>query len=154
MRARLLTILAAVAALLVLAGSSVKGDSGKKDKDQLQGTWVAVSGEIAGQELPEGLVKKLGLTLTIKDEKYTFTGDNQDEEGTIKVDPTKKPKTLDIDIQSGPDKGKKQVGIYTLEGDTWKLCFAKAGNEERPKDFKTTADNDLRMFVMKRQKKK
>ena len=48
---------------------------------------------------------------------------------------SKKPKTIDYDVIDGPTKGKKQLGIYELEGDTVKFCFAKP-DSERPTDFK------------------
>jgi hypothetical protein len=52
----------------------------------------------------------------------------------IIVDPSKKPKTIDYDVIDGPAKGKKLLGIYELEGDTLKSCFA-APDAERPTDF-------------------
>ena len=51
------------------------------------------------------------------------------------LDATKTPKTIDYAMTEGITKGKQQLGIYELNGDTFKSCFAKPG-AERPGDFK------------------
>jgi uncharacterized protein (TIGR03067 family) len=51
------------------------------------------------------------------------------------IDPTKKPKTIDYVMLAGLTKGKKQLGIYELDGDRVKFCFAAPG-QERPSAFK------------------
>ena len=43
------------------------------------------------------------------------------------IDPTKKPKTIDYKMTEGPTKGKTHLGIYELDGDTVKFCFAAHG---------------------------
>ena len=43
------------------------------------------------------------------------------------IDPTKKPKTIDYAMTEGFTKGKTQLGIYELDGDTFRSCFAPAG---------------------------
>ena len=51
----------------------------------------------------------------------------------------------------GPNKGKRQLGIYEVEGDTLRSCFA-APDAERPRDF-TSQPGDMRTStVWKREK--
>ena len=54
-------------------------------------------------------------------------------------------------MTGGFTKGKKQLGIYELDGDTFKSCFGAPG-AERPKDF-TSQPGDMRTSsVWKREK--
>jgi len=51
----------------------------------------------------------------------------------------------------GFTKGKKQLGIYDLEGDKFKSCFGAPG-AERPKDFSSQPGDQRTVSVWKRQK--
>jgi uncharacterized protein (TIGR03067 family) len=96
-----------------------------------------------------------GLWFVIKDGKYTSIDPkgNEDETGTLKLDPEKKPKTIDFDIASGKDKGKKQLGIYKFEDDTFTLCMGFPGGTERPAKFESEKGSKAALAVPKREKK-
>jgi uncharacterized protein (TIGR03067 family) len=143
------TALLFLAAGLLLAADAPKEDVVKKELEKLQGTWKIASYETGGQVLPAEAV--VG-TFVIKGDKYTFKTDDQEEEGTLKLDPEKKPATIDLIITSGNDKGKTQVGIYKLEGDKWTICLAMPGNKDRPSKFATSDENDHLIFGLKRDK--
>jgi uncharacterized protein (TIGR03067 family) len=67
---------------------------------------------------------------------------------TYKLDPSKNPKTIDITIGSGSEKGRTLLGIYALEGDTLTICV----NERfRPTELKDGPGTDL--IVLKREKR-
>jgi uncharacterized protein (TIGR03067 family) len=151
MRAGVLTLLA-VGLLVIGAGSLTADDKADKDQEALQGTWQFDTFNQAGQAAPAEQLKE--MTFVIKNNTYTLSmGDNELETGTFKLDSGKKPKTIDLDIQSGDDKGKKQPGIYELEGDTFKVCLAFPGESDRPKELVAKADTKTVSFVFKRQKK-
>jgi uncharacterized protein (TIGR03067 family) len=69
----------------------------------------------------------------------------------FKVDPGQKPKTIDYDMTDGWTKGKKQLGIYELDGDTVKFCFGAPG-AERPSDFSSKPGDRRTLSVWKRDK--
>jgi uncharacterized protein (TIGR03067 family) len=138
-----------VAAGLLVAAEDQKDDA-KKDLDKLQGTWKAESAEADGNALPDEVVKQ--MKLVVKGDKYTFTAGPMEEKGTLKLDPSKKPAEVDIMIEEGEDKGKTQLGLYQLDGDTFKICFGRAGEKERPKELAAKAGSGTGMFVLKREK--
>ena len=72
-------------------------------------------------------------------------------ERTFKIDPSKKPKTVDATATAGDSAGKARQGIYVLEGKTAKACFATAG-EERPKAFETKADSGHYLWELEKEK--
>jgi RNA polymerase sigma factor (sigma-70 family) len=133
----------------VLQAASRLAIQGKTDKEKLQGTWHAVSGEAEGKDVSEEFVKKLSIVFA--GDKITLAGlvrgeNEKGVEGTFKLDPTAKPKAIDINITNKEDA----VGIYELEGDTLKLCIVEAANNERPSEF--AGKNRQVLIVLKRQK--
>jgi uncharacterized protein (TIGR03067 family) len=133
--------------VLCLAADSPK-DAAKKDQEKLQGDWVLASGERDGEQLPEDLIKSLKRTVT--GDKSVVTRDGQAvATGTFTLDPSKKPKAIDFKLE-GMDQ--PIHGIYDLDGDTFKLCYAAPG-EERPKEFATKAGTGHTLAVWKKAKK-
>ena len=123
----------------------------KKDMAQLQGEWSMVSGSADGQPMPEEMRKQMKRVCK-GDEITVTTGGQIFLKAKVSIDPSKKPKTIDYEMTGGFTKGKKQLGIYELDGDTFKSCFGAPG-AERPKDF-TSQPGDIRTSsVWKREKK-
>ena len=62
------------------------------------------------------------MSLVIKDDKYEqVTNGTTDESGSVKLDATKKPMTIDLMIEEGNDAGKLQLGIIEVTGDAMKV---------------------------------
>jgi uncharacterized protein (TIGR03067 family) len=135
--------------LVVGAATLMADDTAKKDLDALQGTWKVESLTHAGNEAPADDLKQ--ISMVVKDDKYTISASGKElETGTIKLDPSKKPKTIEFDIATGNDKGKTQLGIYELKDDTFKFCMARAGQKERPTELASTKKNQTILTVAKR----
>lgn len=134
--------------LVVLFAAGASGQDAKKDLDQLQGDWMMQSREANGNPSTNTNWK-----LTIKGDQWSVTRPDKDTaalQATIKLDPSKKPKEIDLMSK----KGVFIPGIYKLDGDT--LTFCRPGpsmNAERPKEFKT-ADSPNEIIVWKRAVKK
>jgi uncharacterized protein (TIGR03067 family) len=133
-------------AVILVAGLLLGADTkDKKDTDLVQGTWQATEMVQSGQTAPKEEAAK--VTLTIKGEKYVFKApDGAEHEGTFKLDPAAKPKSLDI----LPKDGGEMKGIYSVTETEYKMCVSFSG--ERPKEFVSNADNNCVLLVMKKAK--
>src|SRR5690348_8365677 len=98
----------------------------KTDLEVLQGAWDIVTLEIDGKPMPVGSAR-----LVLRGDRFTTSGMGAEYEGTIAVDTKKKPKALDMTFLTGPEKGNKNLGIFEVKGDTWRLCLDMTG-KSRP----------------------
>src|SRR5262249_45019185 len=125
-------------------------DEVKKDLDKLQGTWKLVSGEQEGEAMAEDGLKAAKLTVT--GDKFSIKLGDFEGDGTQKLDPTKKPKTVDAVGTGGQTQGMTYLGIYEFSGDSLKQCYAQPG-DERPKEFTTKSGTGRFLFVWKKESK-
>jgi|SRR5436309_15375506 len=137
-----------IASISVSLGSDNPQDpASKKDLNGLQGTWKLVSAMKDGEALPEDKVKN--TSIVIKDDTFVFPESAEyatSKEGTIKLDATKKPKQMDA-----TDREKVMLGIYKLDGDRYKVCFAPTG-KPRPSEFASKPGSGNLLQVWKRKK--
>ena len=69
-----------------------------------------------------------------------------------KLDPTKTPVAIDLEITDGPQGvGSKAEGIIALDKAELKICYPAMGGA-RPKEFATKEDSGLHLFVLKAKK--
>ncbi len=130
-----------------LAADNPQDPASKKDLNGLQGTWKLVSAMKDGEALPEDKVKN--TSIVIKDDTFVFPESAEyatSKEGTIKLDATKKPKQMDAF-----DREKVMLGIYKLDGDRYKVCFAPTG-KPRPSEFASKPGSGNLLQVWKRKK--
>jgi uncharacterized protein (TIGR03067 family) len=123
----------------------------KDDLKKFEGDWSFTKWEQGGQSLPDEAVRE--ARWSVKGNKYTFEMGPVSEEGTIKLDPAKKPAAIDLTITSGTDKGKEQFGIYRIEKDAIVFCLARPGAKERPTEFAATENDTNMLLTIKRVKK-
>ena len=138
--------------ICVCAGPLARGDEAKNAKDdgkKIQGSWKPVIAELGGKPLPDEILKTMKLVMN--DGKYTVTVGERTDEGTVKLDPAKEPRAMDIVGARGPNQGKMIPAIYELTDATLRICYDLSG-KARPKEFKTKADTQLFLVEYKRQK--
>ena len=119
-----------VAAGVALGSTLVAQEKPAADKGvpALQGVWNVLT--INGQATADA---GMTMTLTITGDKYVqAVNGNANERGTIKVDQSKKPMTIDFNIMEGDDTGKPQVGLVDVAGDTMTMKLGTPGNTTRP----------------------
>jgi uncharacterized protein (TIGR03067 family) len=115
----------------------------------MEGTWLPVEAELGGQKFPDEVLKT--LKLMVSDGKYTVTVGEKIDKGTIKLEPSSKPKAMDVTGTEGPNKGKTFPAIYELTGDTLRVCYDLEG-KKRPTEFKTVKDTQQFLVTYKRDK--
>ena len=149
MKAKLLMI-AGLGLLLAACNRQAPAPAAPKtDLDRLQGTWNLVSATQDGKILPEDKVKQ--TTIVFKGDTFRFPGSAEyatSKEGTIKLDETKTPKEMDA-ISTEKEV---MLGIYVLQENGYKVCFAPAG-KPRPTEFNSTPENGYILQSWERQNK-
>jgi uncharacterized protein (TIGR03067 family) len=145
---RIICVLVVLSAPLPLTADT--GDDVKKELKALQGKWKAVALEAGGKPLPKDAVPDFTYIIGA-DGKAAGKMPQGEYTAAITVDPKKDPKTIDNLHESGDQKGKKQYGVYKLEGDKLTVCITAPGRAEadRPKDF-NTKDTANVLFVFER----
>lgn len=133
-------------AVLLFAVTALQADEPKAP--DFKGTWVPTSGMVGGVPLEDNFLTSTKLILG--DGKYTVVVGEQKEDGSFKIDMTKKPAEVDITAESGPNKGKTIPALIEVTADTLKVVYNTMGLE-RPKDFTSTPENKMVLMVYKRE---
>jgi uncharacterized protein (TIGR03067 family) len=108
----------------------------KPDLEILQGTWNVAALEMDGQKMPAAM---LGAARIVVDgDRFQSLGMGAVYEGKLKLDPTANPKTFDLAFTVGPESGNTALGIYSLDGDEWRICLTTRGGD-RPHEFAAAA---------------
>ncbi len=146
----------AYAVLVLAAGLSLPADDSNKepvdmDYTKLEGTWRVVSLEVEGTKIPEKTIKD--SRLLIKGKEFTMKEKIATYRGNFIIDPSKKPKTIDMKFTEGPEKGNTSLGIYELEGHDLKLCLTITA-KDRPAEFSAKPRSGLGFEVLKREEPK
>ncbi len=116
----------ALALAALIGTAAVRGADDKIDGDlkKIQGKWSVPSSQ-GGK-----------VTYTIEGDKLKVVAPTRSYAMTLKLDESAKPeKTIDFQIDEGPDdsKGKTSKGIYKFEDDKFVFCFAPEG--DRPAKY-------------------
>ena len=156
MRMSGVAVLAIVSLFAVVRSQAADGDANAeavaKDLQVLKGAWRMNSKEVDGRKFSDKEIKDVIGTIDGSGKVSVRRGDKVINEGTVKLDPTKKPKAIDITFTAGERKGQMVLGIYEIEGDTFRVCVARPG-DERPAELSAKAGSGRTLVAYQREKK-
>src|SRR5262245_41698658 len=117
------------------------------DLDRIQGSWTITALEVDGQAMPPAM---LGAgRVIVKGNRFSSTGMGPVYEGVLKLKAKTTPGQVDLEFDAGPEKGNTNLGIYELNGNTWKICLATRGMV-RPSKFVSTAGSGFAVETLNR----
>jgi len=145
-----------VGVLLAYCHRAITDDAGKdeaikKERSKYEGTWRVDSLEVDGNKASDDDARKITVINRIDGTWVICIDGSETYRGTSEIDPTKKPKTIDFTPTEGDAAGMKHLGIYEIEENTRRLCFAKPG-QERPTEFSAPAGSGHLLVTFKREK--
>jgi uncharacterized protein (TIGR03067 family) len=123
----------------------------RTDAERLQGTWNFVALETDGVKLPDDVIQGSRFRTVVQGNTITLLSAEGEVlwKATFRLDVASTPKALDLTYTEGPTQGATSLGIYELDGDTWKICIAPPG-KDRPREFATEAESGLSLQTLKR----
>jgi len=122
----------------------------RADLKALQGTWERVAMELEGKPAPDILIT--GWSSSYEGDRLTLRNkDGVYRHGIVTLDPERTPKATNTWDVEGPFADQTVPGIYELNGDTVKFCFARPG-QKRPTEFTTKRGTGFVYFEYKKKK--
>src|SRR5712664_1325647 len=134
-------------AFVLAAGGIAAADDAAKDLKKLVGTWQEVSQTADGKEVPADAIKGSTVVIDAAGKWEALKDGTVFLKGSVKLDASKSPRAADWSID-GTDM--TALGIYAVDGDTWKHCFAIG---KRPTEFGSKEGSGVTYIVLKRVKK-
>ncbi len=119
------------------------------DLKALQGEWQLVDYQSNPPLEAAGLALLKSWKCTISGDTFTRAGQGFTQRSTFKLDPTQKPKAIDLTPLDGTLKGKTILGIYSIDGETLKLSLTER-NVKRPTEFKPDEGRNQTVMVFQR----
>jgi uncharacterized protein (TIGR03067 family) len=123
-----------------------------KELQAFKGIWRLSSKEEDGKNFSKEEIKDIIGTGDGLGKFSVRRGDKVIGEATVKLDPTKKPKRIDVSFTEGKHKGQTVLGIYEIASDAFRVCIAEPGGE-RPAEFSTRVRSGRTLVAYKREKK-
>jgi RNA polymerase sigma factor (sigma-70 family) len=127
-----------VAGTVTEAGA--KHDAAKTDLDRLQGVWSVVSLGCGGKPS-----KPAKAVFMVDGQRACWQARDCEIQGGLYLQSTSKPKTYDLAMST-----RTIEGIYSLEGDTLRLCYDMGTESQRPGGFLTERRSQQVLVVLKR----
>jgi uncharacterized protein (TIGR03067 family) len=116
-----------------------KGKQPKTDLDQLQGIWSVVSTRNGGK------FSKAEAVFMVDGKRACFQTKDSEIQGGLYLEPNSKPKTFDLAMST-----RTIEGIYSLDGDTLRLCYSPGAESKRPNRFTSEEGSQQVLVVLKR----
>jgi uncharacterized protein (TIGR03067 family) len=138
------------AALFVAADEPGKEKDPAQDGGRIKGIWAVTSVTNNGLKQPDD--PTAGAPMMAFDGKsyVHMEGQRVAEEGDYEVLSDQSPRAIDMVAERGPGAGKRQLGIYRLQGDILTIALSEPGARARPKSFDGRARSREAVIVCKR----
>jgi uncharacterized protein (TIGR03067 family) len=133
--------------LFVLLAPAALADN-KSELKSLAGKWQVSDAEIDGKKVTETFKD---VVLTIENGNYTVKLGPTEDKGTVTIDASKKPKTMDVTGTEGVNRGKTFPCLYEMKDDTLTICYG-LDFATRPAELKTAEKSNRLLIVYKRKK--
>jgi internalin A len=115
------------------------------DADLIQGTWKFEWSEFQGKkEAASG-----DDVIIFAGTKMILRAEGRSSPGSFQLDQTKTPKAIEIGRSEDNPKD-VAPGIYELDGDSLKICFARGTDAKRPAAFQTQPGSESLVWSLKR----
>jgi uncharacterized protein (TIGR03067 family) len=119
----------------------------KRWDKELEGDWELVSLVFSGTKLPGAPVVRITEdTINVKSEGRTI------RRIPIEIYPTVKPRAIDLGTPILRERGPSSPGIYEVNGDELRICYAGPG-KERPTEFTSERDSECFLITFRRIKR-
>ena len=119
------------------------------DLNFLQGTWKVTDIEMPPDAPPaaaEMFAQMKLFTFTIKDDKLSLATPAGVRYQTIKLDSLQTPKRIDLTPLETSSQNRTQLSIYSIEGETWRVCSTTQGGLDRPQEMKAAPGQTVMTF--------
>ncbi|MDB6089552.1 MAG: hypothetical protein JWN85_2336 [Gammaproteobacteria bacterium] len=108
----------------------------------LEGAWVPVAANVAGEELVVHELRVKYLVLDAGSYSIIDRSNHIVDVGEYLVDEATFPQAMDIVGREGPNAGRTMLAIYRLDADRLTVCYDLDG-KERPTDMQAREDQLL-----------
>lgn len=132
------------------AGKPRDDQAVQDDMAQLAGIWTLEAMEVDGHKATDDQMR--GWLLVIEGDQYNPGLGQLSVEYTYRVDPSRRPKAIDLIPHEGPYRGRTLRGVYSVHNDRLMICRVRFPEGERPAGFGTRPDSGLASSTWKRRK--
>jgi uncharacterized protein (TIGR03067 family) len=132
----------------VRPGEAAREKAIREELMQFGGVWKMSELVIGGGKQSQEAAAS--FQLVIRGDRWQTKTPEGITNGFFKVDPTQRPRTIDVVFSDGPEKGESLRGIYELTGDTYKVCLNMA-DEPRPKELVSKPGSQQVLELFKRE---
>ena len=139
-----------VMGFLTTTAQGADTSAAKADLAELQGMWSMVEYVSDGLESTQKQINS--WVLIIEGDQYNPGIREYSVEFTIRLNPARTPKAIDLIHRTGSSRGRTLRGIYKIEGDRFTLCYANDTQGDRPAGFTVREGSGLVRVCWQRHK--
>jgi uncharacterized protein (TIGR03067 family) len=126
---------------------SARAEDEAEQLEKMEGAWSVASAQEGGKEQTDEKSKKLSIVIKGDTFSFVFKGQPKTLDMKLKLDPSAKPAM--VDLISTVREGQVALGIYELQGEGLRICWARNG-KARPDGFSTKPGDDRIFLTLKR----